>query len=124
MLGRRARAMFELLRHGAEHGCRPWARIWTEDGLYWNAIADYFDAHVDRWRQTSTADASSRAIRSGIRTAAGAGEGDQHGRQADGHGHGQAAGGPDVHRGQQHDRRDQQSAAGDAHHGSDTDEAV
>ncbi len=50
MLGRRAGAMVDLLRGGAEHGRQPWARIWAEDGRYWVASADYLNAHVDRWR--------------------------------------------------------------------------
>jgi Ser/Thr protein kinase RdoA (MazF antagonist) len=49
MLGRRARAMYELLRVGAQQQRQPWARIWTEDGPYWRATADYLDAHVDLW---------------------------------------------------------------------------
>jgi Ser/Thr protein kinase RdoA (MazF antagonist) len=49
MLGRRARAMYELLREGAREQRQPWARIWTEDGPYWLAVADYLDAHADAW---------------------------------------------------------------------------
>lgn len=49
MLGRRARAMYDLLRTGAERGTQPWARIFTEDGPYWRETADYLDAHVDLW---------------------------------------------------------------------------
>jgi len=48
-LGRRARAMYYLLRDGDEQQRQPWARIWTEDGPYWRATADYLDAHVDTW---------------------------------------------------------------------------
>lgn len=49
MLGRRARAMYDLLRRGAERGERPWSRIWREDGPYWRATADYLDRHTDLW---------------------------------------------------------------------------
>ncbi|MEU8283307.1 phosphotransferase [Micromonospora sp. NPDC048905] len=49
LLGRRARAMYDLLREGARHQRQPWARIWTEDGPYWLATADYLDAHRDAW---------------------------------------------------------------------------
>ncbi|WP_041939392.1 MULTISPECIES: phosphotransferase enzyme family protein [Frankia] len=47
MLGRRARAMYDLLRDGARRQLQPWARIWTEDGPYWLASADYLDARAD-----------------------------------------------------------------------------
>jgi Ser/Thr protein kinase RdoA (MazF antagonist) len=57
MLGRRARAMFDLLREGAEQQRQPWARIWTEDGPYWRATADYLDAHTGAWH-----DALSHAV--------------------------------------------------------------
>ena len=50
MLGRRARAMVDLLRDGAERHRQPWARIWTEDGPYWTSTADYLDAHEGVWR--------------------------------------------------------------------------
>ncbi|WBB77890.1 phosphotransferase [Micromonospora sp. WMMD882] len=50
MLGRRARAMYDLLRDGHERQRQPWARIWREDGPYWLATAEYLDAHVDAWR--------------------------------------------------------------------------
>jgi len=50
MLGRRARAMYELLREGARRQQQPWARIWTEDGPYWLSTADYLDANADAWR--------------------------------------------------------------------------
>jgi hypothetical protein len=50
LLGRRARAMYDLLRDGAERGEQPWARIWTEDGPYWLATADYLDAARETWR--------------------------------------------------------------------------
>jgi Ser/Thr protein kinase RdoA (MazF antagonist) len=49
MLGRRAKAMYDLLREGAQQQRQPWARIWTEDGPYWLATADYLDAHRDAW---------------------------------------------------------------------------
>jgi hypothetical protein len=50
MLGRRATAMVDLLREGAERRRQPWARIWTEDGPYWKATADYLDSRTDLWR--------------------------------------------------------------------------
>jgi len=49
MLGRRARAMYDLLCEGARLGRQPWARIWTEDGPYWLATADYLDANTGAW---------------------------------------------------------------------------
>jgi Phosphotransferase enzyme family len=50
MLGRRARAMVDLLRDGAVRQRQPWARIWTEDGPYWTSTADYLDTHAGLWR--------------------------------------------------------------------------
>ncbi|SCL33531.1 Ser/Thr protein kinase RdoA involved in Cpx stress response, MazF antagonist [Micromonospora rhizosphaerae] len=49
MLGRRARAMYDLLCRGAREGRQPWARIHTEDGAYWRATAEHLDAHVRLW---------------------------------------------------------------------------
>ncbi|MEU7586683.1 phosphotransferase [Micromonospora sp. NPDC049230] len=49
MLGRRARAMYDLLREGARQQRQPWARIWHEDGPYWKATAEYLDAHREAW---------------------------------------------------------------------------
>ncbi|MFG1803567.1 phosphotransferase [Micromonospora carbonacea] len=49
LLGRRARAMYDLLAAGAREGWQPWARIWVEDGPYWRATADHLDAHVAAW---------------------------------------------------------------------------
>ncbi|MFE9202320.1 phosphotransferase enzyme family protein [Micromonospora sp. NPDC007230] len=49
LLGRRARAMYDLLCRGARDGVQPWARIHAEDGAYWRATAELLDAHVDRW---------------------------------------------------------------------------
>ncbi|WP_416902342.1 phosphotransferase enzyme family protein [Micromonospora echinospora] len=49
MLGRRARAMYDLLREGHEQQRQPWARIWNEDGPYWLTTAEYLDAHTDVW---------------------------------------------------------------------------
>jgi Ser/Thr protein kinase RdoA (MazF antagonist) len=54
MLGRRARAMYDLLREGAEQQRQPWARIWTEDGPYWGATADHLDAHIGAWEAALT----------------------------------------------------------------------
>ncbi|MEU4480464.1 phosphotransferase [Micromonospora sp. NPDC023966] len=49
LLGRRARAMVDLLAAGARDGVQPWARIHAEDGAYWRATAVLLDAGVDRW---------------------------------------------------------------------------
>ncbi|WP_406045484.1 phosphotransferase [Micromonospora sp. NBC_00898] len=49
LLGRRARAMCDLLRRGARDGVQPWARIHAEDGAYWRATAGYLDAHAATW---------------------------------------------------------------------------
>jgi hypothetical protein len=49
MLGRQARAMYDMLRDAAEAGRDPWARIFRTDGSYWLATADYLDANVDAW---------------------------------------------------------------------------
>jgi len=49
LLGRRARAMYDLLRAGARDQRQPWARIWTEDGPYWRETAEYLDTHRDHW---------------------------------------------------------------------------
>jgi Ser/Thr protein kinase RdoA (MazF antagonist) len=54
MLGRRARAMYDLLRHGAARGEQPWARIWHEDGQHWRVTADYLNRHIDRWTHALT----------------------------------------------------------------------
>ncbi|MCK9900764.1 phosphotransferase [Frankia sp. Cpl3] len=49
MLGRRARAMYDLLRDGASRNHQPWARIWTEDGPYWLAASHYLQANTSTW---------------------------------------------------------------------------
>lgn len=49
MLGRRARAMYDLLREGARIGQQPWARIFTEDGPYWLSTAEYLDTNTPAW---------------------------------------------------------------------------
>ena len=49
MLGRRARAMYDLLHEGARLGRQPWARIWAEDGPYWLATAEYLEANKQAW---------------------------------------------------------------------------
>lgn len=49
MLGRRARAMYDMLRDSATRQRQPWARIWTEDGPYWLATAEYLDLHQQAW---------------------------------------------------------------------------
>lgn len=50
LLGRRARAMYDLLETGAREGRQPWARIFTEDGPYWRSTAEHLDAHVAVWQ--------------------------------------------------------------------------
>ncbi|KJE25189.1 putative homoserine kinase type II (protein kinase fold) [Frankia torreyi] len=49
MLGRRARAMYNLLRDGARRQRQPWARIWVEDGPYWRATSEYLAARTEVW---------------------------------------------------------------------------
>ncbi|WP_218938448.1 phosphotransferase enzyme family protein [Modestobacter altitudinis] len=49
LLHRRVAAMVELLRDGAASGEQPWARIWTEDGSYWQRTADHLAEHRDDW---------------------------------------------------------------------------
>jgi len=49
MLGRRARAMYDMLCNAADAGREPWARIYRTDGSYWLATADYLEANVDAW---------------------------------------------------------------------------
>lgn len=50
LLGRRASAMGDFLRDGAEQNREPWARIWAEDGPYWRATADHLHAHAEAWK--------------------------------------------------------------------------
>ncbi|MCW6010313.1 phosphotransferase [Micromonospora sp. CPCC 205371] len=50
LLGRRAGAMWEMLRQAAEERRQPWARIWVEDGPYWRSTADYLDANGSAWQ--------------------------------------------------------------------------
>ncbi|WP_035850365.1 phosphotransferase [Cryptosporangium arvum] len=54
MLGPRARAMYDLLCHGAARGEQPWLRLWREDGEHWRTTADYLDHHVDHWIRALT----------------------------------------------------------------------
>ncbi|MEH0843987.1 phosphotransferase [Micromonospora sp. CPCC 205711] len=49
LLGRRAWAMFALLRDGARDGVQPWARIHAVDGPYWRDVAAHLDAHLADW---------------------------------------------------------------------------
>ncbi|WP_155373872.1 phosphotransferase [Catellatospora vulcania] len=49
LLGRRARAMYDLLETGARENRQPWARIFTEDGPYWRDTASYLDRHTGVW---------------------------------------------------------------------------
>ena len=49
MLGRRARAMYDLLHAGARRQQQPWARTFVEDGPYWRSTADHLDAHTAWW---------------------------------------------------------------------------
>jgi len=50
MLGRRARAMYDMLSDAATHQRQPWARIHAADGPYWLATATYLDAHLNTWQ--------------------------------------------------------------------------
>jgi Ser/Thr protein kinase RdoA (MazF antagonist) len=46
------RAMYQLLRTGAETGRQPWARLWREGhGDHWGPAADYIGAHLEHWTQ-------------------------------------------------------------------------
>ncbi|GAB4050977.1 phosphotransferase [Catellatospora paridis] len=49
LLGRRARAMYDLLETGFRENRQPWARIFTEDGPYWRDTAAYLDRHTAVW---------------------------------------------------------------------------
>ncbi|MEV4490773.1 phosphotransferase [Micromonospora coxensis] len=49
MLARRAGAMYALLRDGARDGVQPWARIFTEDGPYWQGVTGYLAGHTEVW---------------------------------------------------------------------------
>jgi Ser/Thr protein kinase RdoA (MazF antagonist) len=49
LLCRRAQAMYDLLREGAEAQRQPWARIWNDDGPYWRATAECLDIHTQSW---------------------------------------------------------------------------
>ncbi|WP_144123895.1 phosphotransferase [Catellatospora sichuanensis] len=49
LLGRRARAMYDLLETGFSENRQPWARIFTEDGPYWRDTAAYLDRHTAVW---------------------------------------------------------------------------
>jgi hypothetical protein len=49
MLGRRARAMYDMLHDASAVGRDPWARIFRTDGPYWRETADYLETNVDAW---------------------------------------------------------------------------
>jgi Ser/Thr protein kinase RdoA (MazF antagonist) len=49
MLARRSRAMHEMLRRNASAGEQPWARIWIEDGRYWDATTKYLADNTAAW---------------------------------------------------------------------------
>jgi hypothetical protein len=50
LLGRRTRAMHDLLADGAARGVQPWARLWHEGhGAAWLADAEYTERHAARW---------------------------------------------------------------------------
>jgi Ser/Thr protein kinase RdoA (MazF antagonist) len=49
MLGRRAQAMYDMLRDAARQQRQPWARIWDDDGPYWLATAAYLHTHAEAW---------------------------------------------------------------------------
>jgi hypothetical protein len=51
LLGRRTRAMYDLLERGSRTGAQPWARLWAEGhGAHWGGAADYVRAHTVTWR--------------------------------------------------------------------------
>lgn len=53
LLARRAWSMYELLRHGHEHGVQPWSRLWDEGhGETWRVDARYVEARVGLWAAT------------------------------------------------------------------------
>jgi len=50
LIGAHTRAMFDLLRAGAETGRQPWARLFAEGhGDYWGPAADYIDRNLAAW---------------------------------------------------------------------------
>jgi Ser/Thr protein kinase RdoA (MazF antagonist) len=49
MLGRRARAMYDMLHVASVDGREPWTGIYATDGASWRRTADYLDAHADAW---------------------------------------------------------------------------
>jgi Phosphotransferase enzyme family len=50
MLGRRARAMHDLLAAGHAEGRQPWARLWAEGhGEVWRRDAEYARTHEEEW---------------------------------------------------------------------------
>ena len=51
LLAPRVRSMYELLRHGHDHGVMPWSRMWDEGhGDMWLADAHYVALREQRWR--------------------------------------------------------------------------
>ena len=52
LLPRRALAMFDLLRHGHQHGVEPWATLWREQhGKAWQESAEFAQRHADDLRR-------------------------------------------------------------------------
>jgi len=50
LLSRRTRAGYDLLKHGAQAGTQPWARIYMlDDGQYWFRAAEYVRKHEPLW---------------------------------------------------------------------------
>jgi Ser/Thr protein kinase RdoA (MazF antagonist) len=53
LLARRVWSMYELLRHGHEHGDQPWGRLWDEGhGEVWRADAQYVESREGLWAAT------------------------------------------------------------------------
>jgi len=50
LLSRRTREGYHLLKHGAQAGMQPWARIYRlDDGQYWRRAAEYVRKHEPLW---------------------------------------------------------------------------
>lgn len=50
LIGAHTRAMYDLLRHSATTGVKPWARLFAEGhGDHWGPAAEYIEGHHDRW---------------------------------------------------------------------------
>lgn len=49
LLPERAEAMVRMLRSEARENRQPWARIWAEDGRYWQDVARHLTRHTRQW---------------------------------------------------------------------------